>query len=230
MTCGVALALVAWPATVHAHPFATSTIEARLDGQAVRARLRLDASSLHDLLGFDRDAPSHTHAALAAYLDDRLSLHADAAPCARGELSLLSYDRPGDDALVETSWHCPTAPSAALYIRSTLFADELTPHDVVTTVRLGRAVERYFLTSAHGEVSVDIAALRRAGGSEVSPGGGFRTATPPPGAFSTRPSPPATPVARPQPVTPAHFLAALALVAVPLLLARTLRARRAATR
>lgn len=196
-TSGLLLLLLAAPAG--AHDNARSTFEARPAVSAAGAGLQivfaLDASSLTDLTG----AP--TGPAALAYLDNHFTVSSAGARCPRE--APRSFDVVATSVILDVVYRC----GGLVTIESTLFHDEMIPHEVIGTIhRAGRA-DRIFFTRGERTQTFEVVAPRV---------GGFRTATPPPGAFRDSAAVPATPALpsdredRTRPV----LLAILACVAV----------------
>ena len=83
---------------------------------------------------------------------------------------------------MEARFRCPT-DLGSLVIDSTLFHDELTPHDMVGNFHHLRALERYFLNRTTRQVRINVPGLPQVMPAVIDTNRGFRTATPPPGAF-----------------------------------------------
>ena len=190
----VAGLLVASAGTADAHETASSRFEARpavsAAGVGLQVVFRLDATSIFDMTGATGGE------AVLAYLDRGFAVTAGGAPCPREAPRELGHDPAAKVVVIDVVYRC----GGRVTIESTLFHDELIPHTVIGTIRLGGRADRHFFTRGERAVTVEVAAPSR---------GAFRTATPPPGAF-------AAPAADPDPAPADRSLlhAALAFLAV----------------
>jgi hydrogenase/urease accessory protein HupE len=85
-----------------------------------------------------------------------------------------------------------------LTLRSTLFLEEATPHQIIGTFRHGRALENYLLSRGLSEAVIHVKELAQSGPSEAVRPGQFQIEPPPPGAYE--PAARAARAARAQPV------------------------------
>lgn len=185
-----------WPAPSQAHPFAASSFEAETDASGVQFRFRIDALALLEL--FDAHAPEQKPASKEAlaegrdtilgYLDEKFGLTSGegegASPCTREAPTRLQFSKRFDKLQLDVRYECG-APLEVVQIRSGLFVDEESPHQIIGTFRHIRATERYFFTGGEREATIHLDRLRQ---GNVLPTfdteGGVRLARPPPGAFA----------------------------------------------
>ena len=159
----------------------------------VRVSFAFDATSVIDLVNRQRPANSEElpkdvlpeqRPVLEKYVHVRFTLSNEGKPCAPGKLGGYRYDPSTEKVHGGLSYACP-AELTRLLLRSTLFQDEETPHQLIGEFRHQAALERYFFTNNEQLATIDIARLaarsKRRGGAH----GGVRIATPPPGAFAT---------------------------------------------
>jgi hydrogenase/urease accessory protein HupE len=175
------------PAEVRAHPFALSAFDAYTDGRDIRIDFKLDATSVMDLVNRTRRTtdlvpiaaiPAHQDIVFD-YLIGRFKLTNTDLPCQVTRPTSLMLNEATSKVLVSARWRCPT-DLGLLVIDSTLFHDEVTPHDMIGNFHHLRALERYFLSKNTRQARIDVPNLRQLLPSEIGDPRQFRTATPPP--------------------------------------------------
>ena len=175
------------PAPAHAHPFALSAFDAYTDGRDIRVDFKLDATSVVDLINRTRRTtelvpiaaiPAHQDI-LFDYLTERFRLTNTDLPCQITRPTSLMLNEATSKVLVGARWRCPTE-LGLLVIDSTLFHDELTPHDMIGNFHHLRALERYFFSKNTRQARIDVPRLAQLLPSEMGDPRQFRTATPPP--------------------------------------------------
>jgi hydrogenase/urease accessory protein HupE len=171
----------------HAHPFALSAFDAYTEGRDIRVDFKLDATSVVDLINRTRRAtdlvpiaaiPAHQDI-LFDYLTERFRLTNTDLPCQITRPTSLMLNEATSKVLVEARWRCPT-DLGLLVIDSTLFHDELTPHDMIGNFHHLRALERYFFSRTTRQARIDVPRLPQLLPSVINDPKQFRTATPPP--------------------------------------------------
>lgn len=175
------------PAPAHAHPFALSAFDAYTEGRDIRVDFKLDATSVVDLINRTRrttelvpiaEIPAHQDI-LFDYLTERFRLTNTDLPCQITRPTSLMLNEATSKVLVGARWRCPTE-LGLLVIDSTLFHDELTPHDMIGNFHHLRALERYFFSKNTRQARIDVPRLAQLLPSEIGDPRQFRTATPPP--------------------------------------------------
>jgi hydrogenase/urease accessory protein HupE len=175
------------PAPAHAHPFALSAFDAYTDGRDIRVDFKLDATSVVDLINRSlrktelvpiAEIPAHQDI-LFDYLTERFRLTNTDLPCQINRPTSLMLNEATSKVLVGVRWRCPT-DLGLLVIDSTLFHDELTPHDMIGNFHHLRALERYFFSKNSRQARIDVPRLPQLLPSEIGDPRQFRTATPPP--------------------------------------------------
>ena len=190
--CLAALICLGLGAEARAHPFALSAFDAYTSGRDIQVAFKLDATSVMDLVNRTRRTtelvpiaaiPEHKEI-LFDYLTERFRLTNSDLPCQINRPTSLMLNEVTSKVLVDVRWRCPT-DLGLLVIDSTLFHDELTPHDLIGNFHHLRALERYFFSKTSRQARIDVPNLRQALPAEVGDPRQFRTATPPPsgGAF-----------------------------------------------
>jgi hydrogenase/urease accessory protein HupE len=173
-----------------AHPFALSAFEAYTEGRDIRFDFKLDATSVVDLVNRTRrdptlvtipQIPQHQDI-LFDYLTERFRVSNTDLPCHLTRPSKLTVSETISKVLVEARFRCPT-DLGMLIIDSTLFHDELTPHDMIGNFHHLRAFERYFFNRTTRQARINVPSLPQVMPSVLDGSRQFRTATPPPGAF-----------------------------------------------
>ena len=186
--------LVLWPASGHAHPFAASHFDASTDVDAVELSFRFDALAVTELLAahapelepaeMESLAADAQRAYLLGYLDQKFEIKTAGQPCTRAEPTRFAYASKIDKLVVDVRYECG-AELEVVGLRSALFVDEETPHQLIGTFRHIRAMERYFFTGGERQATIELDRLRqRAGRPSAATAGGVQIARPPPGAFS----------------------------------------------
>jgi hydrogenase/urease accessory protein HupE len=175
------------PAPAHAHPFALSAFDAYTEGRDIRVDFKLDATSVVDLINRSlrktelvpiAEIPAHQDI-LFDYLTERFRLTNTDLPCQITRPTSLMLNEATSKVLVGARWRCPT-DLGLLVIDSTLFHDELTPHDMIGNFHHLRALERYFFNKNSRQARIDVPRLAQLLPSEIGDPRQFRTATPPP--------------------------------------------------
>ena len=113
------------------------------------------------------------------YLTERFRLTNTDLPCQITRPTSLMLNEATSKVLVGARWRCPTE-LGLLVIDSTLFHDELTPHDMIGNFHHLRALERYFFSKNTRQARIDVPRLAQLLPSEIGDPRQFRTATPPP--------------------------------------------------
>ncbi|GEM_PF-259754 len=190
---------LAWafvPARAHAHPSAISTFDARTDGRHINFEFVLDATSVIDLINrgqplgpeLDKSWIPAERRAVFRYIDRRFHVANSGRPCTHPNppgATALTFRVKADKVVVKLRYSCKR-DIHTIQLRSSLFLDEETPHQLLGTFHHRRAVERYFFTGGERSATIEVDKLRQR--AEVfSSKQGFRMATPPPGAFREAP-------------------------------------------
>lgn len=192
----VALLLAgAVPATAQAHTYAASAFEAFTEGQAVRFDFRLDATSVMELVHrthpdrppIGRDGIEAESKLLLAYLGQGLTVSNDGAACPPTLPRRVMLHQQIDKVVFSADYRCEKELNV-LTIRSVLFNEETTPHQIIATFHHQRALEHYFFTPGQREAVIPVKQLAQVLPAVVG-GRQFRMATPPPGAFDPKPAP-----------------------------------------
>jgi hypothetical protein len=173
-----------------AHPFALSAFDAYTAGRDLRFDFKLDATSVVDLVLRQRrdlkevkiaDIPAYQDL-LFDYLTARFKVTNTDLPCAVTRPSKLELSEVTSKVMVELRFRCPRELGLVV-IDSTLFHDEVTPHDFVGSFHHVRALERLFLGKASPRAHVNVPAMAQVLPAEIDGSREFRTTPPPPGAF-----------------------------------------------
>jgi hydrogenase/urease accessory protein HupE len=176
--------------TARAHTYAASAFEAFTEGSAVRFDFRLDASSVMELShrahrdrppigrdGIEGEAPL-----LLSYVGQAFTASNDGAACPPDLTGQVMLHRQSDKVVFSVTYRCP-GELDVLTLRSALFHEETTPHQVIGTFHHQRALEHYFFSPGMKEAVIRVKTL-----AQVMPaatgGRQFHMATPPPGAFA----------------------------------------------
>ena len=173
-----------WPPPI---PFALSAFDAFTEGRDIRVDFKLDATSVVDLINRTRRAPDLVPIAsipahqdiLFDYLTERFRLTNTDLPCQITRPKSLMVNEITSKVLVDARFRCPT-DLGLLVIDSTLFHDELTPHDLIGNFHHLRALERYFFNRTTRQARIDVPRLAPVLPSVIDDPRQFRTATPPP--------------------------------------------------
>jgi len=153
-----------------AHDAATSTLEARPASAGVQVVFRLDATSVHDVTGGEQ-------ARVLAYLDERFRVSHAGAPCPRDPPRVFTVDAANNDVVIDVVYRC----HGVVRFESTLFHDEITPHELIGTFHGAGTADRHFFTRGERVVTMTI--------DTPPPVQPLHMATPPPGAFRDPPRP-----------------------------------------
>jgi hypothetical protein len=173
-----------------AHPFALSAFDAYTDGRDIRFDFKLDATSVVDLVLRQRrdlqavkiaDLPAHREL-LFDYVTARFKVTNTDLPCAVTRPSKLDLNEVTSKVMVELRFRCPRELGLVV-IDSTLFHDELTPHDFVGNFHHVRGLQRLFMGKATPRAHVNVPAMPQVLPAEIDGARPFRTPPPPPGAF-----------------------------------------------
>ena len=175
------------PGLAAAHPMALSAFDAFTEGRDIRVDFKLDATSVVDLINRTRRAPDLVPIAsipahqdiLFDYLTERFRLTNTDLPCQITRPKSLMVNEITSKVLVDARFRCPT-DLGLLVIDSTLFHDELTPHDLIGNFHHLRALERYFFNRTTRQARIDVPRLAQVLPSVIGDPRQFRTATPPP--------------------------------------------------
>lgn len=176
------------PGGADAHPFALSAFEAFTEGRDLKFDFRLDATSVVDLINRTRrsatlvtiaEIPGH-QAILFDYFTERFRLRNSDLPCQLYRPTTLMVNEQTSKVQFQARFRCPT-DLGLLVIDSTLFHDELTPHDIVGNFHHLRALERYFFSKNTREARIDVPKLAQVLPAIIGDNRQFQMATPPPG-------------------------------------------------
>ena len=189
----LASALLLAPGIAHAHNYAASAFEAVTEGREVRFDFRLDSTSVMELVhrsrpneppigrdGIEGEAPL-----LRSYVAQGFTVSNDGAACAPLPGAVMLH-RPTDKVVLSIGYRCAEDPNV-LVLRSTLFNEETTPHQIIGSFRHQRALEHYFFSPGMKEAVIRVKELAQVMPAAAS-GRQFHMATPPPGAFAPKPS------------------------------------------
>jgi hydrogenase/urease accessory protein HupE len=189
-----ALLLLCAAAPASAHTYAASAFEAFTDGRDVRFDFRLDATSVLELshrahpqqapierAGIEGESPL-----LLAYMGQAFTVSNDGAACPPVLPARVMLHVPTDKVVFSVVYRCG-ADLDRLTLRSTIFNEETTPHQIIGSFHHRRALEHYFLTAGMKEALIDVPRLAQVLPAESSGSRQFHMATPPPGAFAPRP-------------------------------------------
>jgi hypothetical protein len=183
---GLALSL-GLPAPAHAHPMALSAFDAYTDGRDLRFDFKLDATSVADLITRTRRTPQPVPIAsipanqdiLFDYFTQRFRVSNGDLPCALTRPGSLMLDEATAKLQFQARFRCPTE-LGLLVIDSTLFHDEVTPHDLIGNFHHLRALERYFFSRTTRQVRIDVPRLPQLLPSVMNDPKRSGVATPPP--------------------------------------------------
>src|SRR4029078_12530931 len=108
----------------------------------------------------------------------------DGAACPASLPGAVMLHKQTDKVVFPVVYHCPGALDVVT-LRSALFNEETTPHQVIGTFHHQRALEHYFFSPGMKEAVIRTKTLAQvmpaaAGGRQ------FHMATPPPGAFAPK--------------------------------------------
>ncbi len=181
-----------------AHPFAASAFEAVTEETDLFIQFRVDATSTLDMLNRGRPAADHLTKAridgesltVTDYVGAHFLVQNDGTACAPRTQRPAHLDARTDKVFVALLYHC-ARPLGVLTLRTALFAEDPTPHQVLGTFRHRRALENYLLSPAAPEAIIDTPRLAQVGPSEASRPGQVHVAAPPPGAFDAEANVPA---------------------------------------
>jgi hypothetical protein len=190
-----ALLLAAVPGAAAAHTYAASAFEAFTEGQEVRFDFRLDATSVMELVhrtfpdapAIGRDGIEGHSKLLLSYVGQGFTLANDGAACPPVLPGRVMLHKQTDKVVFSVAYRCAQELNV-LTLKSVLFNEETTPHQVIGTFHHIRALEHYFFTPGTREAVIPLKKLAQVLPSVVG-GRQFRTATPPPGAFDPKPAP-----------------------------------------
>jgi hypothetical protein len=185
----VVLALA--PAAASAHSYAASAFEAVTEGREVRFDFRLDATSVMELAhrshpnqpAIGRDGIEGEAPLVRSYVAQGFTVSNDGTACTPQPGAVMLH-RPTDKVVVSIGYRC-AGELGVLVVRSTLFNEETTPHQIIGSFRHQRALEHYFFSPGMKEAVIRVQELAQvmpaaAGGRQ------FHMATPPPGAFAPK--------------------------------------------
>lgn len=189
-----AVALAAAPTRAWAHAYAASAFDGFTNGRDIRFDFRLDATSMIEVHGRAHPgAPAIGRADLEAQAPLLLAYVARAftvrnggqeCPAAMPDKILL---HPTIDKVVFTAVYRCAGDLDVVTLRSTLFHEETTPHQIIGTFHHVRALEHYFLSPSVSEAVIPVNRLAQVMPVAMDGSRQFRTATPPPGAFAPLP-------------------------------------------
>jgi hydrogenase/urease accessory protein HupE len=192
---GVAV-ITAAPARARAHAYAASSFDGFTNGRDLRFDFRLDATSVIELHGRAHPGtPPIAREQIAAHAPLLLDYVARTFTIANGGAdcpaalpgSILHH--PTIDKVVFTVVYRCAADLDVLTLRSRLFHEEDTPHQIIGTFHHRRALEHYFLSPGAPEAVIPVNRLAQVMPVVADGSRQFRTATPPPGAFAPPPRP-----------------------------------------
>jgi hydrogenase/urease accessory protein HupE len=187
-----------------AHPFAASAFDAVTEGNDVYVQFRVDATSVTDML--QRRAPDSAAVekadiersghAIFEYLAGRFSFDNGAEPCPARLGEAPRLDDSSNKVTAAVIYGCARSLDV-LTLRSTLFEEETTPHQIIGTFRHRRAQENYLFARGRNEAVIHVAKLAQVGPAEATRPGQFQMVSPPPGAFDRERKASSAPLARP---------------------------------
>jgi hydrogenase/urease accessory protein HupE len=187
-------AIVLAPGAAHAHAYAASAFEAFTEGSAVRFDFRLDATSVMELIRrshpdrppIGREGIEGDGALLLSYVSQAFTVSNDGVACLPSPPSGVMLHAQTDKVVFPVTYRC-SGELDVLTLRSLLFNEETTPHQIIGTFHHQRALEHYFFSPGMKEAVIRCKTL-----AQVMPaatgGRQFHMATPPPGAFAPRPA------------------------------------------
>jgi len=184
------VALAATPTRALAHNYAASAFDAFTNGRDVRFDFRLDATSVIELHGrshpgsppLERAQIEGQSALLLDYVARTFTLHNDGQACPPAMPEKVLMHQGIDKAVFTAIYRCQQDLNV-LTLRSTLFHEESTPHQIIGTFHHLRALEHYFLSPAMKEAQIPVHRLAQVLPMVADGSRQFRMATPPPGAF-----------------------------------------------
>ena len=187
--------------TSQAHPFAVSEFEAKTDGRAVGFSFRFDTTSVVDLVNRARpgvtpigpEALTAQRAIVERYVQARFRVSNDGVACTDDGLRRYELDAGKVRMLVDLRYVC-ASDLRTLELRSTLFQDETTPHQIIGTLSHKNALERYFFTGGERVATIKLDELRQGGRPAVPSLSGVRIVPPPAGVKWGKPQSAAAPV------------------------------------
>ena len=190
MATAALLAALLEAGSAGAHSLAASAFDAVTEGSDLFVQFRLDSTSIRDLLNRGRAAADmlakpaidSQGPTIADYVDAHFLVTNDGARCPPHAERPAHFDARTDKVFVALLYRCPQ-PLGVLTLRTGLFQDDATPHQVLGTFRHKRAQENYLLSPALPEAIIDTAHLAQVGPAEATRPGQVHVATPPPGAF-----------------------------------------------
>jgi hydrogenase/urease accessory protein HupE len=190
----LASALLLAPGIARAHSYAASAFEAFTEGREVRFDFRLDATSVMELSHrshpgrppIGRDGIEGESALLLAYVGQGFTVSNDGAACAAVLPPRVLLHQQTDKVVFSVGYRC-AADLDVLTLRSTLFQEESTPHQIIGTFHHQRALEHYFFSPGMKEAVIRVNELAQVLPAAAA-GRQFHMATPPPGAFAPRPA------------------------------------------
>jgi hypothetical protein len=190
------VAVAATPTRARAHAYAASAFDAFTNGRDLRFDFRLDATSvieLHTRAHPDRPAITRAEiearaALLLGYVARNFSVQNAGAACPPSMPEKITYHGGIDKVIFTAVYRCP-ADLDVLTLRSTIFHEEATPHQIIAAFHHLRALEHYFFSPGASEAVIPVHRLAQVLPMVQDGSRQFRMATPPPGAFSAAPQP-----------------------------------------
>ena len=192
----VVAVLAGAPAGVRAHNYAASAFDAFTNGRDVRVDFRIDATSVIELVNrtskgkppIGRAEVEANGGVLLDYVGKNFTLHNGAQACPPALPDTILLHPQIDKAVFTIFLRCADALDV-LTLRSTLFHEEETPHQILGTFHHLRALEHYVLSPAIKEAVIPLKRLAQVMPMVADGSRQFRMATPPPGAFDPKPAP-----------------------------------------
>ncbi|HEV3032387.1 MAG TPA: HupE/UreJ family protein [Polyangia bacterium] len=187
----VAVALVIGLARpVASHTYAASAFDAVTEGKDVYVLFRLDGTSTIDMLkrppsdggAIGKDDIKARGREIFDYVAGRFTLRNGRADCPARVAEPPHLDDQTNKVTIAVIYGCAHELDE-LTLRSTLFVEEATPHQIIGTFRHGRALENYLLSRGLSEAVIHVNALAQIGPSEAVRPGQFQIEPPPPGAY-----------------------------------------------
>jgi hypothetical protein len=175
-------------ATSLAHPFAVSEFDAKTDGRALVFSFRFDTTSVVDLVNRARPGAAPVgledltlqREIVERYVNARFSVSNDGAACKNEGFRRYELDPGKARVLVELRFVCPH-DLRTLELKSSLFQDETTPHQIVGNLTHKSALERYFFTGGERVATIKLDELRQGVRPALPSLSGVHIAAPPPG-------------------------------------------------
>jgi hypothetical protein len=191
---GALLLAGAVPGIARAHSYAASAFEAFTEGREVRFDFRLDATSVMELVrraypdrpAIGRDGLEGESKLLLSYVGQGFTVANDGAACPPALPRRVMLHQQTDKVVFAVTYRC-AAELNVLTVKSVLFNEETTPHQIIGTLHHIRALEHYFFTPGMKEAVIPTRQLAQVLPS-VTGGRQFHMATPPPGAFDPKPA------------------------------------------